>query len=64
MAAPGAPEPDHPPLEGGARLLGTLVVSLATFMNVLDSSIANLSIPAIAGNLGRSEEHTSELQSR
>ena len=52
MAAPGAPEPDHPPLEGGARLLGTLVVSLATFMNVLDSSIANLSIPAIAGNLG------------
>ena len=31
---------------------GTLVVSLATFMNVLDVSIANVSIPAIAGDLG------------
>jgi len=52
MAEPAGPPPEHPPLEGGARLLGTLVVSLATFMNVLDSSIANVSIPAIAGNLG------------
>ncbi len=33
-------------------LLGTLSLSLATFMNVLDSSIANVSIPAIAGDLG------------
>nr|WP_310642683.1 DHA2 family efflux MFS transporter permease subunit [Limnohabitans sp.] len=33
-------------------LLGTLALSLATFMNVLDSSIANVSIPAIAGDLG------------
>ncbi|MBL8352846.1 MAG: DHA2 family efflux MFS transporter permease subunit [Burkholderiaceae bacterium] len=33
-------------------MLGTLAVSLATFMNVLDSSIANVSIPSIAGNLG------------
>ena len=32
--------------------MGTLSLSLATFMNVLDSSIANVSIPAIAGNLG------------
>jgi DHA2 family multidrug resistance protein len=42
----------HPPLEGGTLALGTLVVSLATFMNVLDVSIANVSIPAIAGDLG------------
>ena len=35
-----------------ARALGTLALSLATFMNVLDSSIANVSIPAIAGDLG------------
>ena len=41
-----------PPLEGGLRVLGTLCVSLATFMNVLDTSIANVSIPAIAGDLG------------
>jgi DHA2 family multidrug resistance protein len=43
----------HPaPLSGGTLVLGTLVVSLATFMNVLDVSIANVSIPAIAGDLG------------
>jgi DHA2 family multidrug resistance protein len=33
-------------------VLGTLALSLATFMNVLDTSIANVSLPAIAGNLG------------
>jgi MFS transporter, DHA2 family, multidrug resistance protein len=41
-----------PPLEGAERVLGTLSLSLATFMNVLDSSIANVSIPAIAGDMG------------
>jgi DHA2 family multidrug resistance protein len=46
-AAPGLP-----PLEGAARLWGTLALSSATFMNVLDTSIANVSLPAIAGNLG------------
>ena len=34
------------------RMWGTLAVSAATFMNVLDSSIANVSLPAIAGDLG------------
>ncbi|MEO8835651.1 MAG: DHA2 family efflux MFS transporter permease subunit [Caldimonas sp.] len=33
-------------------MLGTIALSLATFMNVLDTSIANVSIPAIAGDLG------------
>ena len=41
-----------PPLQGSARLWGTIALSLATFMNVLDSSIANVSLPAIAGDLG------------
>ena len=41
-----------PPLSGGQLVMGTLVLSLATFMNVLDSSIANVSIPAIAGDFG------------
>ena len=50
-ATPAAPAA-HPPLQGTALLLGTLSLSLATFMNVLDSSIANVSIPAIAGDLG------------
>jgi DHA2 family multidrug resistance protein len=53
MAAPAA-QVEHPPLEGSARVLGTVALSLATFMNVLDSSIANVSIPAIAGDLGAS----------
>src|SRR3546814_4676500 len=42
----------HPPLEGKARLFGTVALSAAVFMNVLDSSIANVSIPTIAGDLG------------
>ena len=42
--------PDRPaaapaPLTGGALALGTVALSLATFMNVLDTSIANVSIP-------------------
>ena len=41
-----------PPLTGSARVLGTLALSAATFMNVLDTSIANVSLPAIAGDLG------------
>ena len=47
-----APPAEFPPLQGMERVLGTLSLSLATFMNVLDSSIANVSIPAIAGDLG------------
>src|SRR6202049_5063875 len=44
------------PLKGSALGLGTIVVSLATFMNVLDTSIANVSLSAIAGDLGVSPE--------
>lgn len=54
-AAPPAP-PSYPPLEGGARIAGTLALSLATFMTVLDTSIANVSIPAISGDLGVSPQ--------
>ena len=42
----------YPPLQGSARMWGTIALSAATFMNVLDSSIANVSLPAIAGDLG------------
>ncbi len=54
-AGPGttaAPPVAFGPLQGMERVLGTVSLSLATFMNVLDSSIANVSIPAIAGNMG------------
>ena len=53
MAAPAHPAPLlPPPLTGSARTWGTLALSAATFMNVLDTSIANVSLPAIAGDLG------------
>lgn len=41
-----------PPLTGGMRVLATLVLGLASFMNILDLSIANVSVPTIAGDLG------------
>ena len=51
-----APLPTHPypppPLHGWRLVAGTIALSTATFMNVLDVSIANVSIPAIAGDLG------------
>ena len=47
-----APLAAHAPLEGAARVWGTIALSAATFMNVLDTSIANVSLPAIAGDLG------------
>jgi DHA2 family multidrug resistance protein len=46
----------HAPLKGGSLVLGTIALSLATFMNVLDTSIANVSLSAIAGDLGVSPE--------
>lgn len=52
-SAPAVPAPKTPaPLKGGNLVLGTIALSLATFMNVLDTSIANVSLPAIAGDLG------------
>ena len=39
-------------LEGLARILSIFALSLATFLIVLDLSIANVSIPYISGNLG------------
>lgn len=48
----GKPAQAYPPLKGGQLVLGTVALSLATFMNVLDTSIANVSIPAIAGDMG------------
>ncbi|OXC78130.1 DHA2 family efflux MFS transporter permease subunit [Caballeronia sordidicola] len=46
------PNAVHPPLEGAKLVIGTIAVSLAVFMNVLDTSIANVSIPSISGDLG------------
>jgi DHA2 family multidrug resistance protein len=50
-------EPAGPaPLRGGPLALSAIALALGTFMQVLDSSIANVSIPTIAGNLGVSAD--------
>ncbi|PLZ04416.1 MFS transporter [Burkholderia sp. WAC0059] len=50
------PQAVHPPLSGAKLVIGTIAVSLAVFMNVLDTSIANVSIPSISGDLGVSSD--------
>jgi DHA2 family multidrug resistance protein len=47
---------DPAPLAGGARIITLLALAMATFMQVLDTTIANVSIPTIAGNLGVSAD--------
>ncbi|PUA19222.1 DHA2 family efflux MFS transporter permease subunit [Glaciimonas sp. PCH181] len=56
MSSPNQPHQPLQPLTGGKLVLGTVALSLAVFMNVLDSSIANVSIPAISGDLGVSPQ--------
>ncbi|AXC13706.1 Inner membrane component of tripartite multidrug resistance system [Acidisarcina polymorpha] len=50
------------PAVGGAKQVNpwavALTVTLATFMELLDTSIANVSLPHIAGGLGRSFDET------
>jgi len=41
-----------PPLTGAALVLLTLAVAFSTFMEVLDMTIVNVSVPHIAGSLG------------
>ena len=42
--------------QGGGLALVSLALALGTFMQVLDSTIANVSIPTISGNLGVSTD--------
>jgi DHA2 family multidrug resistance protein len=44
------------PLAGGRKAVTAVALALGTFMQVLDTSIANVSIPTIAGNLGVSSD--------
>src|SRR5579864_577305 len=50
----GAPPP--PPPRRAKLAPRTVALSLAVFMNVLDTSIANVSLPSIAGDLGVSPD--------
>ena len=48
------PTPFRPP----NLALSTIGLSLAIFMQVLDTTIANVSLPTIAGNLGVSSDQS------
>src|SRR3954469_9007497 len=52
MSSQAQTPPAQAPLTGAKLVLGAVAVALATFMNVLDSSIANVAIPTLSGNLG------------
>ena len=56
MSASGALTAAVPDLAGGRKALTAVALALGTFMQVLDTSIANVSIPTIAGNLGVSTD--------
>lgn len=47
-----APPATIPPLSGLPLALTTIALSMAVFMQVLDSTIANVALPTIAGDLG------------
>jgi DHA2 family multidrug resistance protein len=44
------------PLQGAALAVTAIALALGTFMQVLDTTIANVSLPTIAGNLGASTD--------
>ena len=55
----GTPPAALPPLTGAKLGIIALALAVGTFMQVLDSTIANVSLPTIAGNLGvASDEST------
>ena len=65
MSSPGAAAPatapaaafaPPPPMTGMPLAVTALMLALGTFMQVLDSTIANVSLPTIAGNLGVSPD--------
>ncbi len=43
---------EYPPLRGGKLLLLTAAVATASFMEILDMTIVNVSVPSISGSLG------------
>ena len=48
---PAAPF-EYPPLRGGRLLFLTAAVATASFMEILDMTIVNVSVPSISGSLG------------
>ena len=51
-AAPAVPAGEYPPLRGIALVLLSFAIGVSSFMEILDMTIVNVSVPAIAGSLG------------
>src|SRR6478752_3025384 len=51
-AKPAAAPAQLPAMRGGQLAITALMLAMGTLMQVLDSTIANVSLPTIAGNLG------------
>src|ERR1700744_5752837 len=49
---PGGGPVMPPPMTGALLAITSIALALGTFMQVLDGTIANVSIPTISGNLG------------
>ena len=56
MQAAASARPEPAPLTGIARGAALVALAMATFMQVLDTTIANVSIPTISGYLGVSSD--------
>ncbi|HTQ36601.1 MAG TPA: DHA2 family efflux MFS transporter permease subunit [Steroidobacteraceae bacterium] len=51
-STPALPPGEYPPLRGTALVFLTIAIGLSSFMEILDMTIVNVSIPSIAGSLG------------
>ena len=54
MTTSAHPAADAPPLTGVHLFAAAILIGLGNFLVVLDTTIANVSVPTIAGNLGGS----------
>ena len=46
------PPGEYPPLRGSALVLLSIAIGVSSFMEILDMTIVNVSVPAIAGSMG------------
>src|SRR5438105_13532136 len=56
MSSPGTAPAMPAPMTGSLLAVTSIALALGTFMQVLDTTIANVSLPTIAGNLGVSAD--------
>src|SRR6201994_1407756 len=56
MSSPGTQPARPAPMTGSLLAITSIALAVGTFMQVLDTTIANVSVPTIAGNLGVSSD--------